>query len=227
MPRSARIVVPGVPLHVTQRGVDRGPTFLSAEDYAMYLLAVRTVSEACGCALHAYVLMTNHVHLLLTPVAASAPSRLMQAVGRRYVRYFNTRHRRSGTLWEGRFRSSVIESERHLFACARYIENNPVRAGMVPHPGLYAWSSFAHNAWGRRDAAVTPHASYLALANSAVGRRAAYRALFDEPLDVLTVSRLRSEQRLQPPLLPSPYREAVMALYASAADGDAGLPPHW
>jgi putative transposase len=122
--------------------------------------------------------MTNHVHLLATPTDETALSRVMQAVGRRYVRYFNDVHERTGTLWEGRYRASLVQSDRYLFACYRYIELNPVRAGLVSDPRDYAWSSHAVNAYGSNDAVVTPHERYEALGDDAAAQQAAYRALF-------------------------------------------------
>jgi putative transposase len=139
-------------------------------------------SERARCPVHAYALMTNHVHLLVTAGEARAPARLMQALGRTYVRHFNDRHGRTGTLREGRYRSSLIDSDRYFLQCSRYIETNPVRAGLVSNPGEYRWSSFRSNAYGLPDALVRLHDVYLALGRWASTRRAAYRALFETPL---------------------------------------------
>jgi len=191
MPRSPRVVIPEVPVHVIQRGHNRAPTFRCADDFRRYR---ETLFEACQrvrCAIHAYVFMTNHAHLLITPEDRDDPARIMQAIGRRYVRYVNKRHRRTGALWEGRFRSSVIHSERYLFVCSRYIELNPVRAAMVHDPDQYRWSSFGHNAYGEPDELITPHASYLTLGSSAEERQTFYRALFEDPLDARTVDDIR------------------------------------
>ena len=154
-------------MHIVHRGHSRGPTFRGDDDCRHYLETLRKASRDSGCAVHAYVLMTNHVHLLLTPEDASGPARVMQAIGRQYVRYVNRRYGRSGTLWEGRFRSSVVGSERYLFACSRYIELNPVRAAMVSHPDQYRWSSYHRNAYGEADELITPHVSYRAIGASA------------------------------------------------------------
>lgn len=135
--------------------------------------------------------MTNHVHILLTASAARSPSRMMQALGRRYVRYFNDRCERTGTLWEGRFRSSVIDSDRYFFQCSRYIETNPVRAGLVTRPSDYRWSSHRCNAFGTSDALVTVHPLYRELGGHDVARRDAYRAMFASPLDEQAVENMR------------------------------------
>lgn len=176
-----RHIIAGVPVHVTQRGVDRRATFMTDDDFAYYLWILRAATVAAGCAVHAYVLMTNHVHLLLTPGTANGPARLMQIVGIRYVRYFNLRYRRTGTLWESRYRSTVVDSDRYFFACTRYIERNPQRAGLTDEPAAYPWSSFRYNACGERDQLITPHPLYLALGPDAAARSRAYLRVFAEP----------------------------------------------
>jgi putative transposase len=211
MPRPPRIVLPGVPLHVTQRGVDRAPTFLAPEDYAYYRWMLRDSAAHAGCLVHAYVLMENHIHLLVTPADVGAPSRMMQSLGRRYVRYINDRYRRTGTLWEGRFRSAIVDSTAYLFACSRYIELNPVRAGMVTDPGQYVWSSFRHNALGRPDPLVTSRAEYEALGSDVDRRCLAYHALFRRQLAPTELARIRAEVRGRPKLYASPYRQIVVA----------------
>jgi putative transposase len=190
MARSPRLVIPGQPLHMIQRGNNRSMSFVATDDYLYYKTALRQASKRARCAIHAYVLMSNHVHLLVTPEDDGGPSRMMQAVGRRYVRYFNDRYARTGTLWEGRFRSALIDSHRYFFACSRYIETNPVRARITKLPALYPWSSFRYNANGEPDSLLTPHALYAGLGARAEERRGAYRALFDgnpgaEALDVI------------------------------------------
>jgi putative transposase len=181
MPRRPRLVVPGLALHVVQRGVDRQACFLADADRAFYLEALGHLAELHGCAIHAYVLMTNHVHLLLTPSTADGPGRLLQALGRRHVRRFNDCHGRTGTLWEGRFKSCLVGEDAYLLACHRYIELNPVRAGMVPHPARFTWSS--HRANAGYDAQGTRflrlHETILALGADANARIAAYRAMFE------------------------------------------------
>lgn len=183
MPRPLRPVLPGQSLHLIQRGVNRSACFVDDEDRRRYTAALRESSERAGCAIHAYVLMTNHVHLLITAESVRSPARMMQMLGRKYVRYFNDRHGRTGTLWEGRYRACLVDSDRYLLACSRYIEMNPVRAGLVNRPSLYRWSSFRNNAEGQSDALVTPHALFAALGRSPQLRRVAYKGLFALPLD--------------------------------------------
>lgn len=204
MPRSLRLILPGVAVHIIQRGNNRGACFRSDSDYLVYLAHLRQLSEKYECAIHAYCLMTSHVHLLLTPADAEACTGLMRDLGQRYVQYFNRQHERSGTLWEGRFRSCIAESARYVLGCYRYIELNPVRAGMVDHPTGYLWSSYAANSGMRSDPLVTPHPEYIAVAAEAEGRYKAYRRLFDERLD---------------PALQQAIRDATNAGYPLASDG--------
>jgi putative transposase len=191
MPRSLRFVLPGHTLHVIQRGNDRAPCFVDDEDREHYLATLLHASDRARCAIHAYVLMSNHVHLLVTAVEASAAARMMQVMGPAYVRYFNRRHGRTGTLWEGRYRSGVIDSERYFLQCSRYVEMNPVRAGIVNEPGAYRWSSFRSNARGEFDALVRRHPIYLALGRKNAARREAYRALFGVGLDWTMLDAIR------------------------------------
>lgn len=221
MPRPPRLVVPNVPLHITQRGVDRAPTFLADNDFAFYRWCLRAAAADASCALHAYVLMTNHIHLLVTPTDIAGPARLMRSLGRRYVRYFNDRYRRTGTLWEGRFRSALIDSAAYFFACSRYIELNPVRAGIAVNPASYEWSSFRHNAYGAVDRVVTPHPQYDALGVESDARCAAYRALFDTELESNVVAAIRADLRGRPKPDATPYRRAV-ANWDDASPGTAG-----
>jgi len=191
MPRPLRVVLPGHTLHLIQRGNDRLPCFHDDTDRASYLATLLCASERARCDVHAYVLMTNHVHLLVTAREASAPARMMHALGSKYVRYFNERHGRTGTLWEGRYRSSLIDSERYFLQCSRYVETNPDRAGMVNSPDEYRWSSFRSNADGWPDALVRRHPVYLALGRSGSARRQVYRALFETPLEPRMVDTIR------------------------------------
>ena len=196
MPRPPRLVLPGYPLHLIQRGNDRSATFRVDEDYVVFRNALLVASRRVGCAIHAYVFMTNHVHLLVTPADEQGPAEMMQSVGRRYVRYFNERYRRTGTLWEGRYRSSLVESDGYLLACSRYIELNPVRAGIVTDPCRYRWSSYRHNAWGDPDDLVTPHAVYRALGTHGLQRRAAYRRLCQTVPEPGATDTIRNATRL-------------------------------
>jgi putative transposase len=192
MPRLGRYFLPDQPQHVIQRGNDRQAVFFSDEDREAYLGWLPAAARKHGCLIHAYVLMTNHVHLLATPTRADSLPRTMQSLGRRYVRYLNDAHGRTGTLWEGRYRAAPIDSDRYLMLCARYIELNPVRARMVCHPREYRWSSYRANAVGAADALVTPHALYLSLGRSAGERQASYRALFRETLGEDFIADLRT-----------------------------------
>jgi putative transposase len=197
VPRGLRLECSGVALHVIQRGNDRQACFFRDVDYRHYLALLREPPLRRGCRVHAYVLMTNHVHLLLTPDRPAAAARTLQDVGRAYVRRINDELSRTGTLWEGRFKSSMIDSERYLLACYRYIELNPVRAGMVPDPASYRWSSHACNALGAGDALISPHDSYLALGDTAESRRSRYRALVDDGIapDELASLRLYAQRQ--------------------------------
>ena len=212
MPRPPRLVIPKVPLHITQRGVDRCPTFLVDQDFAFYRCALEQSAVEARCAVHAYVLMSNHVHLLVTPADTLGASRLVASLGRRYVRYFNDRYQRTGTLWEGRFRSTPVLSAPYLFTCSRYIELNPVRAGIVADPARYEWSSFRGNALGETDTVLTPHPLYVALDAVPESRRAAYRALFDTPLGPLAVAAVRASLHGRAKLHPTSYRQAIEAV---------------
>src|SRR3989442_4063672 len=182
MARPPRLELPDVPLHVVQRGNNRAACFFNEVDRRFYLKCLATAALARGCAIHAYVLMTNHVHLLVTPSEAGAVGVMMQDVGRRYVRVINTIHGRTGSLWEGRFKSSLIDSESYLLACHRYIELNPVRAGMVGHPAQYPWSSHGYYGSARPNGLITEHPEYQRLGTNVDARRAAFRSLCTEPL---------------------------------------------
>ena len=189
--RRQRIVIPGQALHIVQRGNNRQAVFFADEDYRLYLDTMMEAAEKYGCCIHAYVLMTNHVHFLLTPDDEEGPARVMQALGRRYVRYVNRVYQRSGTLWEGRYKSAIVDSERYLLTCSRYIELNPQRANMVASPELYKWSSYRCNALGELDHLVSPHEVYQRLGRSHEERLSAYRSLFKVHLDRLDIDRIR------------------------------------
>ena len=183
MARQPRFILPGYPQHVIQRGNNRHVIFADDADCRFYR---DILIEACGrfdCRIHAYVLMTNHVHLLITPAIEAGICKVMQSLGRRYVRYFNDRYRRTGTLWEGRYKAALLDSDVYLLACYRYIEQNPVRAGMVVRPADYRWSSYRCNALGDRDALVSPHVLYERLGRTVKERCRASRALFERPTE--------------------------------------------
>ena len=191
MPRRSRIIAAGVPLHIIQRGNNRQPCFFADEDFQFYLDSLKDYSRSAGCSIHAYVLMTNHVHLLLTPTQSESASYLMKRLGQRYVQYVNRTYKRSGTLWEGRFRSSIVDQQAYLFTCQRYIEMNPVRANMVEHPGEYLWSSYQVNGQGKISDLVTPHDLYLDLGRNETERHTAYRELFRQELEPGEIDKIR------------------------------------
>ena len=180
MPRQARLVVPDVAMHVVQRGHNRHACFWHDTDRLVYLALLHQLAGKNGCAVHAYVLMTNHVHVLLTPRGEDSCAGLMRNLGQRYVQYVNRRYVRSGTLWEGRYRSCLVDSAEYVLACHRYIELNPVRAGMAPSAADYRWSSHHGNAGMSENKLLTPHCEYVALSEGdQQQRKSAYRGLFD------------------------------------------------
>ncbi|MDE1987913.1 MAG: transposase [Alphaproteobacteria bacterium] len=192
MARLGRYFVPDQPLHVIQRGNDRKPVFFEDDDYAQYRDWLAAASRENGLAVHAYVLMTNHVHLLATPETAASLPRTMQSLGRRYVRRINARRRRTGTLWEGRYRAAPIDTDEYFIACCRYIELNPVRARMVDHPRQYRWSSYRAHADGKEDALAAFHPVWRRLGRSVQARQDAYRGLIKEKLDPAFLGALRA-----------------------------------
>ena len=177
MARLPRLTVTGYPHHVILRGNNRQDIFRADADYKRMLDLLFEQSRAFNVDVHAYVLMTNHLHLLVTPQEDLGLSKMMQAVGRSYVQVFNKVHGRSGTLWEGRYRSTLIQTDRYLLACMAYIDLNPVRAHRVAHPKEYPWSSYAHYAGLRNDRLITPHALYWSLGNTPFARELAYAEL--------------------------------------------------
>lgn len=191
MARLPRYFAAGVPQHVILRGNNRQAIFAGDEDCRFFKETLLEAAQRFGLAIHAYVFMTNHIHLLASPETADSLPKTLQSLGRRYVQYFNYRQQRTGTLWEGRYRATVVEEERYLFECMRYIELNPVRAGMVAHPGEFAWSSYQANSHGSFDALVTPHLLYLQLGSNEAERQAAYQNIVKEPLDAEQLKVLR------------------------------------
>jgi putative transposase len=177
MARLPRLTLPGYAHHIIQRGNNRQPIFAASADYGELLGLLEEHARKSGVAIHAYVLMSNHFHLLATPDESQSIPQMMQAVGRRYVRYFNQRQARTGTLWEGRYRSTLIQSERYLLACMVYIDLNPVRAGLVSDAADYPWSSHAHYIGRRYDKLITPHPLYWELGNTPFARDASYAEL--------------------------------------------------
>lgn len=182
MARLPRLDLPHVAQHIVQRGNNRMPCFLGDGDRRRYLHILHEVLLDTGVLLHAYVLMNNHVHLLVTPPERGAVSRLMQKLGRRYVSQFNARHRRTGTLWEGRYKACLVDSESYLLQCSRYIDLNPVRARITDDPVRFPWSSCATLCGQRDDLLLSHHATYIGLGISHAERTAAYRSLLNDAL---------------------------------------------
>ena len=178
MARLPRYFVKGQAQHIIQRGNNREPIFAAADDYPFYLECLQDAATRHELSIHAYVLMTNHVHLLASPKTKESIPKTLQSVGRRYVQYFNYNYERTGTLWEGRYKATVIDSDRYLLACMRYIELNPVRADMVKHPREYPWSSYPANAYGEENKLLTQHPLYRQLDTHAAEVQSAYRQLF-------------------------------------------------
>jgi len=191
MARLPRLNLPGIPQHVIQRGNNRHVCFYTEQDYTVYLSKLKEYSEKYQVAVHSYVLMTNHVHLLMTPEEGNGVSKLIQSLGRYYVRYVNKTHGRTGTLWEGRYKSTLVDSENYFLTVSRYIELNPVRADMVGHPGEYPWSSYQKNAMGKLIKLITPHFCYQSLGKNDEERQTAYKALFQQMIPDDTLKEIR------------------------------------
>lgn len=217
MPRQPRLIVPDLAVHIVQRGNNRMTCFGQEGDYLVYLALLRQASVNFGCAIHAYCLMSNHIHLLLTPTKPDACTALMHALAQQYAQYFNRTHQRTGTLWEGRFRSCIVESARYVLACHRYIELNPVRAGIVPRPEDYAWSSYAANSGVRIDPIVSPHAEILALAPSA------YTRLLMEAVDAEFLGEIREATNGGYPLGGEEFKSTLSG--RKLIRGRSGRPP--
>ena len=212
-------------MHLIQRGNNRSACFFATDDYARYLRHLGDLASQFGCRVHAYALMTNHVHLLLTPDTVDGASLLMKHLGQRYVQHVNRTYRRSGTLWEGRFKSCLAQSEAYVLACYRYIELNPVRAGMVAHPRDYRWSSYRANADGEASALVVAHNEYLRLGHSEAARQTAYRGLLNALLDPAIVTSIRDATNGNVALGNERFQlEIEAALGRRAHRGKAGRP---
>ena len=177
MARLPRLVIPNQPHHIIQRGIDKQTVFRETEDYVFFLARLRDGAKQFKVAIHAYVLMPNHFHLLVSPTDAQGLARMMQRVGRFYVPHFNQKYDRIGTLWQGRYKATVIDTERYFMLCSRYIELNPVRAGIVADPGVYAWSSYLHHIGVKSDGLITDHALYWDLGNTPFQREASYKEM--------------------------------------------------
>lgn len=204
--------LPGLPYHITQRGNNREACFIEPENYQYYLELWQEIGKRYGVAIHAYCLMTNHIHFLVTPETPTAISNTMKVVGSRYARYINQCYKRTGTLWEGRHYSSLIQSEKYLLTCYRYIEQNPVRAGMVAHPEEYRWSSHGVNAWG--DVSwIKPHTEYLRLGWDIESRCHAYRELFNYQLSEADLHHIRKAAHYSQPIGDDRFRQQIEEKY--------------
>lgn len=225
MPRRSRLSMPGIPWHIIQRGNNRSACFYADEDYHRYLDILKELAYKYGCMIHAYVLMTNHVHLLLTPEKKDSASLLMKHLGQRYVQYINRTYKRSGTLWEGRYRSCLTQSVDYVLACYRYIELNPVRAGMVDHPRDYPWSSYKINAEGKMSDVITPNDQYLQLGISKSLCSEAYRELFKAHLDTDIIDRIRTSTNGNYALGGDRFKEEIsLMLNRRVVPANAGRP---
>lgn len=225
MARQPRYAAPGQAQHIVQRGNNRGPIFRAPSDYLFFRACLLKATGRFECFVHAYVLMTNHVHLLMSPRHSSGIGKVMQSVGREYVPFFNDRYQRTGALWEGRYRATVIDTDEYLFTCCRYIEENPVRAGMVDHPSRYPWSSYGANALGIDDPLVTPHERYLALDASPMVRQSAYREVFALPSEGSSHSVIRNATNYAWALGGETFRQSLSRLGRRAGPATRGRPP--
>jgi len=204
--------IAGLPYHIVQRGNNREPCFIELENYQHYLELWRTISRRYGVWVHAYCLMTNHIHFLVTPGSKTAISNTLKVVGSRYAQYINHTYKRSGTLWEGRHRASLVQSQKYLLTCMRYIEMNPVRAGMVERPEEYRWSSYGVNAWGDTSW-VKPHEDYMNLAAGKNDRCYAYRELFRIELGEEELHFIRKAAHYCQPVGDDCFRQLIAAKY--------------
>ena len=208
MPRRKRNYLPGFPYHLVQRGNNRQPCFCERADFENYLDLWREKSHWYAVQVHGYCLMTNHIHFIVSSEETDAISNTMKVVGSRYAYHFNKRHGRSGTLWEGRHRSSLIDSERYLLTCLRYVELNPVRAGMVASPDAYEWSSYALNT-AARGSWLTPHAVYLSLGRDPNERACVYRGLFDRDIAENRIDFIREAAHYSMPIGDDGFRRYI------------------
>lgn len=211
MPRKPRFFLPDVPVHVVQRGHSREPVFFEDDDYSAYLHWLQQGAERYGVIIHAYVLMTNHIHILASPHDKDGITRMMQYVGRHYVPYINHTYGTSGSLWEGRYKASLIDDDEYLLTCMRYIELNPVRAEIVRSPGQYRWSSYRCNGQGKVDKLVTPHSIYKMLGKTHTDCLEAYKALFKAHLEEGVLDTIRSAWQTGTPLGNDYFRQKIEA----------------
>ena len=214
MPRKPRFFVPGLPVHIVQRGNNRQVIFFEEPDYQVYRSLLAEASDRFGFQIHAYVLMTNHTHILATPQDKTSISNMMQYVGRQYVPYINQKYQRTGTLWEGRFKAAMVETAAYLLACYRYIELNPCRAGLVQQPQAYPWSSYQRNGMLLHDSLITPHAEYQNLGADEAKRAGNYRRLFDQCTPEQELNSLRVHTQSGTPLGGAKFRKEIESALA-------------
>jgi len=212
MARLPRISPAGIAVHIIQRGNNRQTCFAAEEDHRIYMDQLKEYSTRYAVAIHAWVMMTNHVHLLCTPQSDDGMSKMMQALGRRYVQYFNCEYRRSGTLWEGRFKSCLVEEETYLLQLYRYIEMNPIRAAMVNDPAQYRWSSYQVNGLGKESDLCTPHPEYLALGTTESDRLKSYRELFVHQIEPVLLEEIRENINKSMALANDRFKEEIEAM---------------
>jgi len=212
MARLARFYLKDQPQHIIQRGNNREPIFANQQDYEFYLECLLDAATTHQLKIHAYVLMTNHVHILASPLEESSIPKTMQSIGRKYVQYFNHYYDRTGTLWEGRYKATLIDSETYLLTCMRYIELNPVRARLVRLPKSYPWSSFKFNALGEANKLITPHDLYNNLGKTLTKCQLAYSHLFKERLSIKTVDDIRDATNKAWPLGSTKFKHKVEKL---------------
>lgn len=225
MSRRTRYGVEGIPQHIVQRGNNRQPCFIRHGEYLFYLECLREASAKHMCEIHAYVLMMNHVHILATPRRPEGISNMMQSIGRRYVQHFNWKHGRTGTLWEGRYKASLVDSDRYFLACSRYIEDNPVRAGIASSPEEYPWSSYHHHAAGYEDPLIKDHPVYLGLGSEPENRAAEYKKIFGQEAEQALLEAIRTSIRKELVLGGDPFlREIEARLNRRVRPGDRGRP---
>lgn len=218
MPRKPRVYLPDIPCHVVQRGNNRNPCFFTIDDYRHFLSCMHEAASATQVAIHAYVLMTNHVHLLLTPTDEFGISRMIQSIGRRYVQYINRKYDRTGTLWESRHKASPVEAEAYLLACYRYIELNPVRAGLVNKPEEYPWSSYLCHAFGDEDRLITDHPVFESLAVNREERARRYQDFVQTAMTETELRKIRNATKFSMPLGSEGFKQRIQVILGRPLD---------
>ena len=225
MARKPRIILPGYVQHIVQRGNNRQACFFSEADYRQYQEDLSTVAERHGCTIHAYVLMPNHVHLLLTPQSGDQLARLIQDLGRCYVRYINDKYARTGTLWAGRYKASLVDEARYLLKCMVFIDSNPLRSGLVGQLSAYRYSSFARNALGHRDCVITPHRRYQALGATPGERQIAYREIVQSNLKECQLRQIKEALKRQLVLGSDQFKDEIQTItHQRTRPGQPGRP---